>query len=342
MFVCAVPPIRKLQYVLAVARELHFRKAAEKLHVSQPAVSRQVRQCEEEFGFEILHRDHHFVALTNAGRSLVTDLDRILQQLDSDLQKAILRAQAISRQESLVYVIGHSPFTSSRVRQIAYDLQRELFSNLEMRLRILSTAELLKAIECNVVHAGITYAPIDHAGLSSISIGTDSWMAVVPANKSLAHGQVASIAEFSGLPIISNGADRTHPSLFRLLEAECIAGGFQFRTIAEVTSPNEAFDLVSSGIGMVLLPEGVCDNLPPGVRAIRITDVSPLETVLIHGPNNSELPRHFAEKLRLAITKAEGSSSTPHQKAVAPTASRKPPIGVFQPLAARTEKSARK
>ncbi|MGA7316127.1 MAG: LysR family transcriptional regulator [Silvibacterium sp.] len=54
-----IPPLRKLQYVLAVARELHFRRAAEKLHVSQPAVSRQVRQCEEEFGFEILRRDAH-------------------------------------------------------------------------------------------------------------------------------------------------------------------------------------------------------------------------------------------------------------------------------------------
>lgn len=337
-----VPPIRKLQYVLAVARELHFRKAAERLHVSQPAVSRQIKQCEDEFGFEILHRDHHFVSLTNAGRALVIELDRILQQLDSDLQKAILRAQTISRQESLVYVIGHSPFTSTRVRRIAYDLQRELFSNLEMRLRILPTSEMMKAIECDVIHAGITYAPIDHASLLSISVGTDSWMAVVPANRSTALGQVASIAEFNGLPVISNGADRTHPSLFRLLDSECIAGGFQFRTIGEVTSPNEAFDLVRQGIGMVLLPEGVCDKLPPGVRAIRIADVSPLEIVLVHGPQNSELPRHIAERLRLAISKHEGSSSAPRLKAGAPVAGRKPPVGVSQPLATRTDKSARK
>lgn len=338
---CAVPPIRKLQYVLAVARELHFRKAAEKLHVSQPAVSRQVRQCEEELGFEILQRDHHFVSLTNAGRSFVTELDRILQQLDSDLQKAILRAQAISRQESLVYVIGHSPFASSRVRRIAYDLQREVFSNLEMRLRILSTAELLKAIECNVVHAGITYAPIDHVGLSSISIGSDPWMAVVPANRSFAQTQVASIADFSGLPIISNGADRTHPSLFRLLEAQCIARGFQFKTIAEVTSPNEAFDLVRNGIGMVLVPEGVCDNLPPGVRAIRITDVSPLETVLVHGPHNSELPRQFAERIRLAIRKNDGTG-TSQSKITTPLAKRKPPVGVSKSPVTLLNKSARK
>jgi DNA-binding transcriptional LysR family regulator len=88
-----IPPLRKLQYVLAVARELHFRKAAEKLHVSQPAVSRQVRQCEEEFGFEILRRDHHFVSLTKAGQSFVTDLDAILERFDNDLHQAINKAR---------------------------------------------------------------------------------------------------------------------------------------------------------------------------------------------------------------------------------------------------------
>ncbi len=337
----AVPPIRKLQYVLAVARELHFRKAAEKLHVSQPAVSRQVRQCEEEFGFEILRRDHHFVSLTNAGRTLVTDLDRILQQLDSDLQKAILRAQSISRQNSLEYVIGHSPFTSFRVRRIAYQLQRELFSNLEMRLRILSTTELLKAIECDVVDAGLTYAPIDESSLSYISIGTDAWMAVVPANRSIAHRQVASIAEFRGLPIISNGADHTHPSLFRLLKTECLAGGLQFKTVAEVTSPHEAFDLVHSGLGMILLPEGVCDNLPPGVEGIRIADVSPLETVLVHRPHDSELPKHFAERIRSAISQHDGGGNS-RSKIMLPLAKRKPPAGVAKSPTTLLNKSVRK
>ena len=54
----ATPPLRKLQYVLAVARELHFRKAAERLHVEQSSISRQIREVEEELGFEIFRRDN--------------------------------------------------------------------------------------------------------------------------------------------------------------------------------------------------------------------------------------------------------------------------------------------
>ena len=64
------PSIRKLQYMLAVAHELHFRKAAEKLRVAQPSISRQVRECEEDVGFQILERDHHFVSLTKAGQDV--------------------------------------------------------------------------------------------------------------------------------------------------------------------------------------------------------------------------------------------------------------------------------
>lgn len=56
------PLLRKLQHVFAVARALHFRKAAESLHASQPVVSRQLKEFEEELGFEILQRDHHFVS----------------------------------------------------------------------------------------------------------------------------------------------------------------------------------------------------------------------------------------------------------------------------------------
>ena len=58
-FMSVSPPLRKLQFVLAVARELHFRKAAERLHISQPSMSRQIREFKEEIGFEIFHRDHH-------------------------------------------------------------------------------------------------------------------------------------------------------------------------------------------------------------------------------------------------------------------------------------------
>lgn len=312
-----LPPLRKLQYVIAVARDLHFRKAAERLHVSQPAISRQIREFEKDVGFVILQRDHHFVSLTKAGHSFVSDVDGILTRLENDFKNAVRRARAISREapSESQYVVAHSPFASMQIRRIAMDLQREVFRDPPLRLRILPTTELLNAIDGDVIQAGITYAPVDYSGITSIPIGSDHWVAVVPAGK-WSTKQTAQIREFSREMVISNGADRTHPALFRELELECAAKGFPLRTIAEVTSPNEAFDLVERYAGIVLLPAGVCSGLPPGVRAIRIEDLAPLQTVLVFRSSSSEFAHIFAEKIRAAsslndelLRSAQGDSS---------------------------------
>ena len=297
------PSLRKLQYILAVARELHFRKAAEKLHVSQPAVSRQVRECEEEFGFKILQRDHHFVALTKAGRAFVTDIEQILETLETDLRKAIIRAQAINRQPEPQYIIAESPYAPLAIRRIEVKLLRSVFRKLPLRFRILSTVEMLNALESDLIQAGITFAPIEAKGILSTPLGTDHWAAVVPAAGRFAHTRVASIAEFEGLRVISNGAERTHPMLFRQLQEQCAARGFQFRTIAEVSSPHEAFDLVRENAGMAFLPAGVCEELPAGVRAITLIDIPALETVLVYRPDAPSFISVLAERLRRCLRK---------------------------------------
>ncbi len=84
-----LPPLGKLQYVLAVARDLHFREAAERLHVAQPNISLQIREYGEELGFEIFLRDRHFVSLTKAGRSFVLDVEVILARLENDFKNAV-------------------------------------------------------------------------------------------------------------------------------------------------------------------------------------------------------------------------------------------------------------
>jgi DNA-binding transcriptional LysR family regulator len=293
----SAPSIRKLQYMLAVARELHFRKAAEKLHVAQPSISRQVRECEEDVGFQILERDHHFVSLTSAGRMFAQDVDQILKRFDSDLKQAILRGQAMSRRTSSECIIAHSPFASLRVRRIVLGLRDTGFHQFDLRLRILPTNDLLKAIEEGIIRAGITFAPIEHSGVMTIPIGTEQWIAVVPDDNRFSTVCETRINDLRGAMMISNGWDRTHPGLFERLVAEC--GEFQF--VAEVTSPNEAFDLVRSNVGLALLPDGVCENLPEGISARQMPDIAPLQRLLVHHPQDGEFAAALAENILLGL-----------------------------------------
>jgi DNA-binding transcriptional LysR family regulator len=96
----SLPLLRKLQYVLAVVRDLHSRNAAEKLHVSQPVISRRIREYEEAVWFEIFHRDRHFVSLTKAGRAFVSDVEEILGRMDGDFTVAVRLSRAIKQRSS--------------------------------------------------------------------------------------------------------------------------------------------------------------------------------------------------------------------------------------------------
>lgn len=322
----AIPSNRKLQYILAVAQDLHFRKAAERLNVAQPSLSRQVRESEEDIGFEIFRRDNHFVSLTKAGKAFVQDIQQVLQQSEADLRKAIERGQAISRQIASEWSIAQSPFASMRMRHLALKVQERLFPNLELRLRIFPTGDLLRAIESEMVHAGITFAPVDHAGLGVIPIRNDRWFAVVPANSRFGKLKTVSLGELKGLPLISNGADRTHPAMFRQLEAECQANGFHFKFVAEVTSPAEAFDLVQNSFGYVLLPEGACEDTPRKVRAIHVTDITPLQTVFVHRMNDIKFATSFVEGLRAGLNDSDAYLEKKRQQVPIELPKRKPPV----------------
>lgn len=85
-FMSVSPPLRKLQFVLAVARELHFRKAAERLHISQPSMSRQIESLKKKLDLRSFHRDHHFVEPTEAGQSFIAGIDEIITRLNGDFQ----------------------------------------------------------------------------------------------------------------------------------------------------------------------------------------------------------------------------------------------------------------
>lgn len=323
-----IPSIRKLQYVLTVAQELHFRKAAEKLNVAQPSLSRQVRECEDAVGFEIFRRDNHFVSMTRAGRAFVKDIEQILQGLDADLRRAIERGQAISRQIASECTIAHSPFASMRMRHIALRLQKSAFPQLQLRLRIFPTNELLKAIESEQVHAGITFAPIEHSRLAAIPIRSERWCAVVPAKGRFSNLQKMSIGELKGIPLISNGADRSHPGLFRQLVTQCASSGFRFKFVADVTSPSEAFDLVKNRAGLVLFPESACEDLPKDIRAVHITDIAPVEAVFVHRPSDVEFASAFAEGLRVGLSK---NRERKQAQTIISLPVRKPPVSVPKP-----------
>jgi transcriptional regulator, LysR family len=94
--------LRHLRYFIAVAEELHFGRAAARLHMAQPPLSQQIRQLEEELGFQLFHRTKRSVQLTEAGAVFLAECQRIVQQLE----QAVQLGQQVSRGERGQLVLG--------------------------------------------------------------------------------------------------------------------------------------------------------------------------------------------------------------------------------------------
>ena len=295
------PPLRKLHYVLAVAREMHFRKAAERLNLSQPSLSRRVRELESELGFEIFRRDHHFVETTEAGEAFLADVGQMLPRLQADFQRARDHARNISRRNSALFIIGHSPFVPASLRRQIRLVQRRKFTYLNLQFRTVFAPELVDSVGSGAFQAGITFAPLEGTGLEQIPIGSDRLCVVTAQKSSLAGNPVVDLASLRFHPLIVACSERIHPILYHQLLAECETAGFKPTIAEEVTSPQQAFDLVQDGVGLSILPFGVCAEAPTEIKYFPISGLDPLPLIFLYRSEDlhrAEILGELADLLR--------------------------------------------
>jgi DNA-binding transcriptional LysR family regulator len=295
------PPLRKLHYVLAVARELHFRKAAERLHTSQPSLSRQIRELEEEIGFEIFYRKRHVVALTEAGKSFIVVVNDMLSRIDADFRRAKDTARQASRQSSACFVIGHSPLVPADLRPQFRSVQRRKFVYLSLQFRNYFAPELIDAISSGAIQAGVTFAPVGRCDLEQMQFGTDRLCAVTAKNSSLVGGPAAELESLKLHPLILAGSERAHPFLYQSLLQQCAAKGFRPTIAEEVTHPMEAFDLVRNSVGVAILPFGACAQAPDDMQYFPICGVDFLSLVFLYRHKDTmarEILEELADRLR--------------------------------------------
>ena len=130
------PPLRKLEYVLAVARERHFGKAAERLHVDPSNLSRQVREVEDELGIEIFVRANHYVAIAEEAVEFIMDLEQMLARFVTEFEKSKRLARLRARRKASTFVIGYSPFVVPTIPQDIRAIQSVRFAKVASLIAI--------------------------------------------------------------------------------------------------------------------------------------------------------------------------------------------------------------
>jgi DNA-binding transcriptional LysR family regulator len=202
--------LRKLRYFAAVADTLHFGHAADELHIAQPVLSRQIRALEQDLGTPLLTRDKHGVALTDAGRQLLTDVGPLLASAQAVRRRATVAARGSQR---LMVGFRAGVAVAPAVRQFALrhpdvpvDVQRIEWDD--------QAAMLLDGR----IDVGYVRLPIDETGLRVIPLYTEPRVAVLPTGHRLAGKEQITEADLAGEPVVwpadpsTQPTRRTHPN----------------------------------------------------------------------------------------------------------------------------------
>ena len=249
--------LRHLRYFLAVAEELHFHRAADRLHISQPPLSQQIRALERELGVTLLSRNRRRVALTAAGESFRDDARMILAAVERASERARSVAQGSLGTLSVGFV-GSAMFSPTLP-----DILREFRSQnpeVELVLRELPTVAQLNALTGGELDVGVIRGPIPERdidpGLELMTIQREHLVAALPAGHPLAARRRLRAESLRGETFVIL-ARREAPGLFAGLASTMGDAGGVPEDVLEVAEMQTIISLVAGGFGVSLVPESV-------------------------------------------------------------------------------------
>ncbi|MFN6465784.1 MAG: LysR family transcriptional regulator [Nostoc sp. DedVER02] len=241
--------LRHLRYFVTLAEELHFGRAAERLHIAQPPLSQQIRQLERELGFELFHRTKRNVQLTEAGQVFLGEVQQIMRQL----QQAIQVGQQTSRGEIGQLVVG---FVSSAAYNILPTILRTFRSyvpGVSIELHELTTDQQLEWLREGRMDVGFLRPPVEENRFSCETIFQESLMVALPEAHLLASQSNVCLTSLANEPFILFPRILA-PGLYDLIISVCQQAGFSPKVAQEAIQMQTIVSLVAAKMGVAIVP----------------------------------------------------------------------------------------
>lgn len=284
--------LRHLLYFKAVAEELHFRKAAAKLFISQPPLSRQIRELEEELGARLFERSNKRVVLTPAGLYFKKQVEEIFSLLNESKQVVKQLHENMSGELKIGYI------SSTYHVQLMDTLKemRTVFPYLSVKLFEIPTVKQVKALEEGKLDIGIMRAPVNSEKLEVITLFHDPFVVVVSGeNPNLENKQELS-SYLSTQPFIFFNHEYAPEYYQKLLEI-CQRMGFVPDITHEANNVHSILRLIEHGAGVSILPSAIKDHFPAlKLKYIDLPDLFSTEVVLAHRAEGNEAVTWFIKR----------------------------------------------
>jgi DNA-binding transcriptional LysR family regulator len=258
--------MRKLRYFVAVAEELNFGPAAERLHIAQPVLSRQIRSFESEIGVRLFVRDSRGTELTIAGKQLLDDARFLLSEANA-LQQRLSRVA----DPTVTVTVGVMPGLLATAAAAAFEADEPSRRAVVVQVGWTDQIDVVHRGEVDVVYAR---EPIDHHGLGTAPLLEEPRVVVLPAADPLAKKRSIRLEELASKRLLQDPG--TVPEWYAIATPEHRRAGQMAHTV------EEKLELVAAQAGFVILPRSTTAFYRrPDVRVLPIQDIGPSQVTLI-------------------------------------------------------------
>lgn len=271
--------IRQLRYFVAVAQERSFRRAAERLHITQPPLSRQIGALEAALGARLLARDTRRVALTAAGELALREFERIVHDFDATLER----------------VAGAAPAAATLRLGVLYWSDLKALKGLEQELKraggaaaldvhTVTSHEGVAAVRRGTLDAALVAAPTETHGLPSTVVGKVRMAAFVPAASALARRRQVSLRDLNELPPFYRFRRQVNPLLHDHFARQFDAHGFRPRALAVAPEVMGVLAQIASGRGCTCMPDLASHFRYAGVARRPLRETVTMDLALVVSP----------------------------------------------------------
>ena len=242
--------LRQMQCFVAVAEELHFGRAARRMHMTQPPLSRHIQLLEHELQLQLLHRTSRSVRLTPAGKAFLQEAVRILAMV----QSSAASARRIANGEAGLIRVGFTAGSSYSFLPRLLTRATASMKDVHIALTEMVTRQQLEALESNTIDIGLQRMPTAQEGMESVCVAREKMMLAIPRHHPLAKGRLPALSDLSGEPFITFSPRDGH-YFYRLIDELFASASIFPRYVQQVSQIHSILALVSAGLGVAMVPE---------------------------------------------------------------------------------------
>lgn len=261
--------LRQLERFVAVAEELHYRRAAQRLGMAQPPLSQSILRLEEALKVQLFARNNRRVALTPAGAALLDEARRLLAQAET--------AQRIVRQTATGQIarlrVGFVPWSVMRILPRALHEFRRKWPGVEVRLDEQMSKSQVEALREARLDLGILNRSIVSLdGLEVRTIERTRLVAAMPSRWPIARRKSVKLAELAEFPFVLF-PEHWVPNYYASFAGACRQAGFEPKVAQQVGQPYTMFNLVANGFGIGLVQDSARHMKVVGVKLVPVEDL---------------------------------------------------------------------